>query len=447
LGLSVLTCLGRHTITGLLTSSGQQQQDWSGAYRLFAEARLDLDRLLAPVYQQVLGCLPAGVPVVGFLDDTLCAKRGRKVAGASWRRDPLGPPFQTNLVWSQRFVQSALALPEGAGPVRARAIPVQLRHAPTAVRPRTGAAPEAWAQYRQEQRRRCLSVVGAEQMGALRERLDAHPAGAPRPLLLAVDGSYTNRTMYRRLPARTTLIGRVRKDAALFAPPAPPAGRGRPRVYGEALPTPEQIRQDETIPWQAVEAYAAGRVQVFAVKVVAPVRWKGAGNRDLTLVVVRPLAYRPRRGARLLYREPAYLLCSEVALPIPQLLQAFLWRWETEVSFREEKSLLGMGEAQVRTTPAVETVPAFVAAMYAYLQVAAAAAEGACAGRLARPKWQTDTAGGRCTTSQLQGLLRAELWGRALGVNIEGFASRSEVDTKPLKIDSTPAAALFYAQR
>ncbi len=240
--MSVLTCLGRHTITGLLTTSGQHDRDWSGVYRLFEKERVDLERLFAPVYQKVLGRLPEGAPVVGFLDDTLLAKRGRKVAGANWRRDPLGPPFQANLIWSQRFVQSALALPEGVGAVRARAIPVQLRHAPTALRPRAGAGPEAWAQYRQEQRRRCLSVVGAQQMGALRARLDAHPGGAKRALLLAVDGSYTNRTMYRKLPARTTLIGRVRKDAALFAPPVASGGRGRPRVYGAPLPTPEQLR-------------------------------------------------------------------------------------------------------------------------------------------------------------------------------------------------------------
>jgi len=32
------------------------------------------------------------------------------------------------------------------------------------------------------------------------------------------------------------------------------AGRGRPRVYGAPLPTPEQLRQAEAIPWQPVEA-------------------------------------------------------------------------------------------------------------------------------------------------------------------------------------------------
>jgi hypothetical protein len=68
------------------------------------------------------------------------------------------------------------------------------------------------------------------------------------------------------------------------------------------------------------------------------------------------------------------LLCSEASLPVELILQAYLWRWEIEVAFREEKTLLGLGEAQVRTNPAVGGVPAFVAATYAYLHLTAALA-------------------------------------------------------------------------
>jgi len=32
-----LTCLGRHTVTGMLAASGNQFVDWSGAYRLFSK--------------------------------------------------------------------------------------------------------------------------------------------------------------------------------------------------------------------------------------------------------------------------------------------------------------------------------------------------------------------------------------------------------------------------
>jgi hypothetical protein len=44
---------------------------------------------------------------------------------------------------------------------------------------------------------------------------------------------------------------------------------------------------------------------------------------------------------------------------------------EIEVNFRDEKTLPGCGEAQVRTPRAVTTVPAFVFANYAFLHLAA----------------------------------------------------------------------------
>ena len=94
-----------------------------------------------------------------------------------------------------------------------------------------------------------------------------------RRLLVAVDGAYTNRTVFGDIPERTCLIGRIRKDAKLFMPPHfGGIGRGRPRVYGIQIPTPEQIRQDESIPWQTSNAYAAGKVHSFDVKVVGPIR-------------------------------------------------------------------------------------------------------------------------------------------------------------------------------
>jgi hypothetical protein len=60
---------------------------------------------------------------------------------------------------------------------------------------------------------------------------------------MSVDGSYTNEAVMKKLPANTILIGRIRKDCRLYLPPEPsPKGKGRNKVYGEVLPTPEQIR-------------------------------------------------------------------------------------------------------------------------------------------------------------------------------------------------------------
>jgi hypothetical protein len=40
LAFGALTCLGRQTVSGILTASGQQFVDWSAAYRIFSQNRI-----------------------------------------------------------------------------------------------------------------------------------------------------------------------------------------------------------------------------------------------------------------------------------------------------------------------------------------------------------------------------------------------------------------------
>jgi len=86
LGLSALTCLGRHTVSGLLCTAGQQFRDWSAAYRLFERERLDPQAQWRVSLNGVLETLPPASPLVALLDDTLIRKRGHRIAGTSWRR-------------------------------------------------------------------------------------------------------------------------------------------------------------------------------------------------------------------------------------------------------------------------------------------------------------------------------------------------------------------------
>ena len=50
------------------------------------------------------------------------------------------------------------------------------------------------------------------------------------------------------------------------------------------------------------------------------------------MVVIKPLGYRLRQGGKLLYRQPAYLLCTDSTLAVAQVVQEYLWRWDIEVN-------------------------------------------------------------------------------------------------------------------
>ncbi len=80
--------------------------------------------------------------------------------------------------------------------------------------------------------------------------------------------------------------------------------------------------------------------------------WRPAGTHQvLQLIVIAPLAYRLRQGSKLLYRKPAFLLCTDENLDPQVVIETDVWRWDIEVNFREEKTLLGVGQAQVRAPP------------------------------------------------------------------------------------------------
>jgi hypothetical protein len=86
----LLTCLGRQTITGVLTASGQQFKDWSAGYRLFSDNRVDMDQLFKVSQKDVLSQIGANQMIIAHMDDTILKKTGTKVPGTGWRRDPLG---------------------------------------------------------------------------------------------------------------------------------------------------------------------------------------------------------------------------------------------------------------------------------------------------------------------------------------------------------------------
>lgn len=451
LAMSQLLCLGRHTITGLISATGGQTLDWSADFRLFERERFNPTELFQVCRETVLQQTESNDPLVVFMDDTLLRKRGRKMAGTSWRRDPLGPAFHNNFIWGQRFLQLSAALPETNGPTRARAIPIDLQHCPSPRKPFRNASEDQWAIYRQAQKETNIAQRGVERIQALRQMMDQTDSGKDRSLVVSVDGSFTNRTVLKSLPNRTILIGRIRKDAKLYSLPNDShQGRGRKRCYGDLVSTPEELRQDSSIAWQSVSAYAAGKVHDFQVKTLSPVRWRTAGGDfNFRIVAIRPLSYRLSQHSRLLYRKPVYLLCTDPELPLDRLIQYYVWRWEIELNFRDEKTLLGMEQAQVRTPQAVASVPIFVAASYAMLLLASTQVDG-CSQTITSlmPKWRTVSNDMRPSTGQLISLFRKQLWG--LGIqktNFSGFVNNTTSHTNREKLKNSLHNAVFYAHK
>jgi hypothetical protein len=443
--------LSKHTVTGLISTSGRQFQDWSADYRFFSKERFDPNRLFDVVRTGILDGLEADSPFLVAMDDTISRKKGREIPGTAWRRDPMSPAFQANLVWGRRFIQaSALISPDSSeGP--SRAIPIDFTHAPTPTKPKMKASSQEWAHYRQEARNRSLSQQGVDRLKDLRRKIsdDGEPN---RPLWVTVDGSYTNKTVLKQLPENTTLIGRIRHDACLHPkhnPQKHPA-KGRSRLYGVEKIRPKQVLEDPNIEWQTVQIYAAGRIHNMRYKTVTPLLWRTAGaDRPLRLVVIAPLAYRLNKSSRILYRRPAFLICTDPDLPPDEVLKAYVQRWDIEVNFRDEKQLLGFDQAQVRNPSSACVAPKLAVAAYSFLLLAATRVFGVngAPSALPQPKWREKTKKPRASTMDFINHLRFELWGRAIGSScFSGFVNTGSQTQKPENHRPDLASSVFYAQ-
>jgi len=367
LGLAMLCGQKPKTITSGLDWLDQTQEDWSGDYRLFSQAHWQTPASFVPVFRKAVQ-IHGGAEKRVYVgqDDTLARKRGRKIPGVSYMRDPLGPAFQVNLVLGQRFVQTSVLLEPSAQEHPWRAIPVQFTHAPTPKIPRT-ASEEEVAAIKKIRKQRRLSVVALNQLQFCRQQLDQMPQGSKTVLTSVVDGGYANSTYFCGLPANTEVLARFRKDAKLREY-LPLEKRQGARKYGPPLPTPLETLQDPLMPWNEVPLFIAGQMRTLKYKEQLNVCWpRGAKTRPLRLILIKAAGYRLFTGGKLLYREPAFLITTDLTTPAVDLIAAYLARWEIEVNFRDEKTVLGVGQAQVRSPLSVERAPAFLVLCYAML--------------------------------------------------------------------------------
>lgn len=440
LTFGLLSCLRRHLISIAICASGRQFVDWSADYRVCSRSPWEPRQLFDVVLDHLPDLLPSPqAPIFVALDDTILKKTGRRIPGVKILRDPLSPPFHVNFCYGLRFVQvSALVSPrQAAGP--ARAVPVRFDFAPPAHKPKKNAPPEAWVTYKEEQKKRTLTLAGVEAIASLRQSLDQRPDTRQRQLIVCGDGSYSNRNFLRRLPERTTYIGRLRKDAKLHYPR--PAGKGktqgRPRRYGPVAPTPEQILKDDSIPLMKVPCFAAGQLREIPVKVLRTLYWRKAGAEvPVQIVVIKPLGYRLRQGSKLLYRNPAFLLCTDPELDLTTLVQAYVNRWEIECNHRDEKSLLGVAQGQVWNPNSVRRLPQLQVAGYSLLLLASILSSGfqRTAEYLPLPKWRRKSI--RPSLLDLLALLRDQIFATAADapfLHFDDFAEARPPAAKPPK--------------
>lgn len=163
------------------------------------------------------------------------------------------------------------------------------------------------------------------------------------PVLGVFDGAYANRTVIGPClnPApgrrRIDVVTRLREDARLYASKVANR-RGRPRVWGERLPAPQEHAQWKAT-WQKSTAYIYGRQRSIGYQQLA-CYWSVTGPKELVHVFVFEV-----EG----YDEPWYIVSTALSLTAEQVVEVFAARYRQEDGFRDHKQRLGMEECRAWT--------------------------------------------------------------------------------------------------
>ena len=400
-------CAGRHTVTNVALAAGPGVVGWrhiSAFHRFFGRATWEPDAVGKVVFTLALRVLPAGLPLILLVDDSLARKAGKAIALGSMHHDPLlstrrRPFSRFGHVW----VVLALWLPLPFGVVggpRGVAVPLLFRLFVGSKRGNRKDAPSRPTSGMRYARARDAFPVDATQRPtkpALAREAIVLVAGwasalAPeRRVYVVGDSAYVNRTTIEDRPANVEVLGPLHPDAALFAPPPPRLPgqmrqMGRPRTKGEQRPSPmaqAQARRPDT--WHRLPVTLYGRT-------VTPLVFRGTALW-YTVLRAAPMRYvvvRDPSGRR----KDAAFCCTDLGVSVAFLLETYAKRWTLEVTFWLLKGWLGFEDPQNQTERAVRRTAPFAGLVFALIVLwyATELQAGRAAMWLARPWYRRKAA-------------------------------------------------------
>ena len=324
-----IICPGPRTLSEVWQATGRAaEHHWDCAYSLFSSASWNWDEIAKILVLLIVSRLIPTGAIWLIVDDTLCHKRGAKVAFGGFFLDAV---TSTKKKKNFRFGVNWVVL----------GLSVQLPFRPD----RSFCLPVPWRAYRKK------DTPGHQtrtESAALMARLIA--TWLPqRECWLVGDSAYLNATVVRDRPANLRVIGPLRWDAALYRlPPARSSdAKGRPRKKGERLPTPREMIEDiAAYPGTEQSVQFGTTERRLRIQTVRDILWyAGSKEEPVSLVLVRDVLGQ--------WRDEA-LMATAADVSAVHVIMGYCRRWSVEVSFFESKQFVGLHDPQVRTAKSVE---------------------------------------------------------------------------------------------
>ena len=324
-----MICLGPRTLSEVRQATGpaaQRHHDTADA--VFHSAAWEWDepglRLATPI---LIHLIPGGEAWI-VVDDTLCHKRGAKVAFGGISLDAV---LSSKKHKTLRFGVNRVVL----------GIVVELPFRPD----RPFCLPVLWRPYRKEgsagyQTRPQAAAAPARRLAA---------ANPDRVSWLVGDAAYVNAAALQGRPDNLQVIGPWPWKAAPDDLPGPrrPGQEGTPRKKGDRLAAPKvMIAEAATYPAEEQTMAFPKTTRTLRVQTIRNVLWdRGSKTEAVLVVLVRdPLGQ---------WRDEA-LVCTDPTVSAPFVILGYCRRRSVGVAFFDGKQHLGLHDPRVRSERVVE---------------------------------------------------------------------------------------------
>jgi len=334
---------GTHAVTQALVETGVAGRRHHEAFhRFFSRGTWHPDDLAQQLLQWILRRVPPDKPLRVALDDTLAPKKGPHVFGIGSHLDAVRSTRRHRVFcFGHCWVVLAVLL----------RVPFSRR---------AWALPLLFRLYRNKKECAAKGAPYRKKTELAREMLDLFVGWVGhRRVEVVADSAYCNDTVTRGLPASIVLLGAMRPDAVLTAPPPKRRKKcGRPRLRGRTLPKPQTFARDERHPWQTCVATLYGRKRKVRYKTFCAQWYRACATRLLRIVIVQV-----DQGTVSL----RVFFSMDPMMSVAQILETYAERWAIEVCFRDLKQLLGFADSSARKRAAVERMAPFVGMTYTTL--------------------------------------------------------------------------------
>jgi hypothetical protein len=353
LALAAILTVGGRTIANLLRCLGALAPGHPSSYhRVFSRNRWSSWALARRFTPMVLARFVPEGPIALAGDDTVAEHRGPHVYGKGCHRDPVRSTQSfTAYRWGHKWVAVTVLVP----------FPFTTRR---------WALPLLIALYQPEEQNRRQKRRHKTPSQLVRPMLRVLLRWSPdRTFVGTGDGTYATHELAElamRYPGRLTFVSRFYPNANLVAPPPPYAGKGRPRVKGDELPSPAEV------------------VQGTATRQGLEVAWYGGGRRRVAVMTGRGCWY--QGGTPLVpvlwvfvhdltgTHRDEFFFTTDLAMTPAAVIETYTGRGNIETTFQELRSYLGLETTRgwsratvLRVAPCLFGLYTVVALLYADL--------------------------------------------------------------------------------